>query len=91
MYPTINLVKTGAKIKYYMQLNHLTPKDIQEYLCLTCVQTVYHWLSGDSVPNIDNLYALSILFHVGLDDLVVGNYSQSHVIKENNIFYSLCH
>ena len=33
------------------------------------VQSVYHWLDGKAVPSVDNLYALSVLFNVKLDDI----------------------
>ena len=56
-----------------MSLNNLTPRDIQEYLGLTCIQTVYRWLEGINIPSIDNLYALSELFHVPIDTMISGN------------------
>ena len=51
----------------------LTVKDVQEYLGLACIQSVYHWLNGQSMPTIDNLYALSELFQVTVDDMLCGN------------------
>ena len=45
----------------------------QKYMNLSCVQTVYHWLDGTSIPSIDNLYALSSLFKMPMDALVCGN------------------
>ena len=33
----------------------------------------FHWLNGLSMPTIDNLYALSYLFKVSVDDIVCGN------------------
>lgn len=73
MYPMIDTVQTGKRIEEFMKRQGLTPRDIQEYLSLTCVQTVYRWLKGINVPSVDNLYALSQLFHVSIDDMIVGN------------------
>jgi transcriptional regulator with XRE-family HTH domain len=73
MYPIINKKKTGAKIKLFMELNGYTVKDIQEYLGLACVQSIYHWLDGSSLPSVDNLYALSELFNTSIDDMICGN------------------
>ena len=42
-------------------------------LSLACVQSVYHWLDGQSMPTLDNLYALSDLLKVPMDMLVYGN------------------
>ncbi len=95
MYPIIDSVKTGNKIRELMIDNGLTPKDIQSYLSLTCIQTVYRWLSGISIPSIDNLYALSALFHTPIDDIIQGNrqniYSNISVIKEIGSPYYLYH
>ena len=56
-----------------MNRKGITVKDVQEYLGLGSVQSVYHWLSGRSVPSVDNLYALSELFRVPMDNLICGN------------------
>ncbi|MCD7808231.1 MAG: helix-turn-helix domain-containing protein [Erysipelotrichaceae bacterium] len=75
MYPTIDTQKTGQRIKELMILNHLTPLDIQEYLSLSCVQSIYRWFSGRSIPTIDHFYALSYLFNVSIDDIIIGDKS----------------
>lgn len=73
MYPVIDKIQTGAKIKQLMELKGYTVRDIQEYLNLACVQSIYHWLDGRSLPAIDNLYALSELFNVSIDEMICGN------------------
>ncbi len=72
-YPTIDVKQTARRIKFFMQYRHLNPLDIQKYLGLTCVQTVYRWLSGVNIPTVDNLYALSCLFGIKVDDMLVGS------------------
>ena len=44
--------------------------DVQWYLNLVCPQSVYHWQAGRTLPNIDNFYALSVLFGTTVNDLV---------------------
>ena len=73
MYPMIDKQRTGQRLRYLMELKGLEPRDVQEYLSLACVQTVYRWLEGSNVPSVDHLYALSVLFGVPLDDLLAGN------------------
>ena len=73
MFPTIDKTETGKRIKQLMDRNNYSVKDIKEYLNLACVQSVYHWLDGKAVPSVDNLYALSALFNVKLDDMICGN------------------
>ena len=75
MVPVIDKRKTGEQIRKYMNLRGLTVQDVKSYLSLGCVQSVYHWLDGQSAPNLDNLYALSELLRVPMDLLVAGNRS----------------
>ena len=56
-----------------MDARGLSAKDVQEYLGLGCVQSVYRWLDGINMPTIDNLYALSELFQLPIDEMVRGN------------------
>lgn len=73
MFPTIDRQRTGERIRKIMKQQNITVKQIQEYLNLSCVQGIYHWLDGTSMPTIDNLYALSELFELPMDYLVCGN------------------
>ena len=73
MIPLIDKKKTGINLRRLMDERNLTVKDVQQYLGLGSVQSVYHWLNGISMPNVDNLYALSYLFQVPIDDLICGN------------------
>ena len=73
MFPTINKKETGVNLRRIMDTRGVTPKDIQEYLGLGCVQSVYNWCNGINMPTIDNLYALSQLFQLPIDAIVRGN------------------
>ncbi|MCX4379488.1 MAG: helix-turn-helix transcriptional regulator [Lachnospiraceae bacterium] len=39
---------------------------------LSCPQSVYRWMRGYALPTVDNLYMLSRLFDVHMEDLLVG-------------------
>ena len=80
MFPIIDKRKTGINIRRIMDMRGLTVKDVQEYLELGSVQSIYHWINGISMPTIDNLYALSDLFHVPIDLLVCGNRKPLHCV-----------
>ena len=73
MYPIIDKKKTAERLKRMMNLSGKTPVDIQEYLGLSCVQTVYRWLEGINIPSVDNLYALSQMFNIPMDAMIGGN------------------
>lgn len=87
-YPVIDKKRTAERINFFMRYNRIKPTDIQKYLGLTCVQTVYRWLDGTNIPSIDNLYALSQLFGVKVDDILAGNRkSGSSYIPYNKYFH----
>ena len=73
MFPKINVKETGANIRKLMEERGITAKDVQEYLKLASVQSVYYWWNGTNMPTIDNLYALAQLLRVPIDTIVRGN------------------
>lgn len=73
MYPRIDKEKTGLHIRELMEQQGITVKQVQECLMLGSVQSIYHWLGGLSLPSVDNLYALSTLLKVSMDELICGD------------------
>ena len=69
----IDKVRTGQQIRLLMEKRGVTVRDVKNALSLACVQSVYHWLDGQSMPTLDNLYALSDLLKVPMDMLVYAN------------------
>ena len=70
--PLINKERTALRLKALMLCRCLRPADIQKYLGLSCVQTVYRWLEGVNIPSVDHLYAICGLLQTSIDDLLVG-------------------
>ena len=85
----IDKKKTGINLRLMMDECGLTVKDVQQYLKLGSVQSVYHWLNGLSMPTVDNLYALSCLFQVPVDDMICGNRRRIYT-GENFLRYIYC-
>lgn len=73
MFPTIDKKKTGLNLKRIMDKRGVTVKEVQDYLGLGSIQSIYHWLNGSSLPTIDNLYAMSELLQVSVDEMICGN------------------
>lgn len=73
MTPMIDMKRTGKRIRLLMDLRGVTVRDVKIVLGLGCVQSIYHWLDGKSMPALDNLYALSQLLRVPMDLMVCGN------------------
>ncbi len=89
--PVIDVEKTGQNIKRIMLSKGMTVKDLQQFLDLGSPQGIYHWFEGKNLPTIDNLYALSDLFHVPMDFLICGNrkylYMPFSNAMHNRIYY----
>ena len=69
-FPVIDNRATGINLRRIMDARNLSVKDLKEYLGLGSIQSIYHWLNGICLPSIDNLYALSCLFQLPMDDLI---------------------
>ena len=70
-YPNIDMQRTGRKLKYIIETSGYTPRMIQEYLHLSCVQPIYRWYKGLILPSVDHLYMLSELLNVHMEDFLV--------------------
>ncbi len=89
MFPTIDKKRTGIHLRRIMDERGLSVKDVQQYLGLGSVQSIYHWLNGLSMPTIDNLYALSELFQMPVDDMLCGNRQSVSTIRYDPQFERL--
>ena len=71
IYPNIDMQKTGTKLKRIIESAGFTPRMIQEYLHLSCVQPIYRWYKGLILPSVDHLFMLSELLNVHMEDFLV--------------------
>ena len=71
IYPNIDMQQTGRKLKYIIESAGYTPRMIQEYLHLSCVQPIYRWYKGLILPSVDHLFMLSELLNVHMEDFLV--------------------
>ena len=67
---TVDIMKTGSNIKMLRNAAGLTVKDLQCELGFSTPQAIYKWQRGDSMPTIDNLAVLAVVFGVRIDDIV---------------------
>ena len=71
--PTIDMVKTGQNIVTLRKKAGLSVKDLQDAFGFGTPQAIYKWQRGESMPTIDNLYALSTLFETSVDGILRGS------------------
>ena len=71
-YPMIDPVATGQNIIRLRKQKGLTVKDLQVWFGFNDPKAIYKWQTGQSLPSIDNLYALSVLLNIPMDSILVG-------------------
>lgn len=70
-YANIDMVKTGKRIRNLIEKAGYTPRMIQGYLHLSCVQPIYRWYKGVILPSVDHLFMLSQLLGVHMEEFLV--------------------
>ncbi len=70
-FPLIDVEATGKNIERLRKLRNLSVKDIQNYFGFEEPQAIYKWQWGQTLPSVDNLFALSYLLNVPIQDILV--------------------
>ena len=70
-FPVIDPVATGRNIVRLRTERGMTVRDLQEYFGFEEPQAIYKWQHGASLPTVDNLVALSAIFAVPIDAILV--------------------
>ena len=65
------MAATGRMIKALRKHNGYSVQDIQEYFGFDQPQAIYKWQRGETLPTVDNLYALSSLLGAPIEDILV--------------------
>lgn len=72
-YPTINVAATGSRIDNLRRENGMSVAAMRDFLGLSTTNAIYKWLRGETLPTLDNVVALSVLFSVTIDDLIISD------------------
>lgn len=79
-FPVIDLEATGANIVRLRRERGLTVRDLQAYFGFEEPRAIYKWQSGQSLPTVDNLYALGALLDVPMEDILVSTKPKLNLI-----------
>lgn len=71
VFTSLDVTLTAQRIHSVMLAYGYSVSEIQEILHLACPQSVYRWIRGYALPSVDNLYMLSKLFNMHMEDLLV--------------------
>lgn len=80
-YRTIDPIATGANIVRLRKERGLTVRDLQSYFGFEEPQAIYKWQRGQSLPTVDNLYALGALLDVTMDEILVQTRPKLNTVK----------
>lgn len=81
-FPIIDLPATGDNIRRLRLERGLTVRDLQSYFGFEEPRAIYKWQKGESLPTVDNLYALGSLFEVPMDQILVPVAAKLHIAGE---------
>lgn len=70
-FPVIDVKATGKNIEFLRINRGLTVKDLQLYFGFDTPSAIYQWQRGVSLPNVENLYALSLLLRVSMNEIII--------------------
>lgn len=69
--PKIDTIQTGKKINQLRIEHNLSVKDLQTIFGFATPQAIYKWQKGLALPTVDNLVALSFIFNVPIEEILV--------------------
>ncbi len=68
---SIDMAATGRNILRLRKSHGYSVSDIQDYFGFAAPQAIYKWEKGQSLPSTDNLYDLSFLLGVPMEEILV--------------------
>ena len=79
--PVIDMTATGINITRLRVNAGLTVKDLQDIFGFSTPQAIYKWQRGQSLPSVDNLYALSNLLEVPMNEILVSAATKRNIVE----------
>lgn len=70
-YPEIDLAATGENMRRLREQSGCSVEVMAHYLRLAGPRSIYYWFRGDALPSVDSLYAMSRLFQVSINEILV--------------------
>ena len=89
-FPVIDMQATGNNIRLLRLERGLTVRDLQDYFGFEEPQAIYKWQRGESLPTVDNLYALGNLLEVSMDRILVPKNSELRLLNKEQQAGACC-
>ena len=69
--PVVTMKQTGQNITMLREQRGISVKQLQSMMGFATPQAIYKWQHGESLPTVDNLVALSAIFAVPIDAILI--------------------
>ena len=69
--PEIDVKATGLNICSHLEECEILKSELRIYLGYTSAEAIYRWSEGKNLPTLQNLYAISRILGVSINDLLV--------------------
>ena len=94
IFPVIDMAATGSNIKRLRLEKGLSVRQLQSYFGFDEPQAIYKWQRGESLPSVDNLYALGTILEVPMEQILVPLKVSLHIANEQqdtccSVFFKL--
>ena len=70
-FPVVNMERTGQNIASLRQQHDMSVRQLQDMMGFSTPQAIYKWQHGETLPTVDNLVALSAIFAVPIDAILI--------------------
>lgn len=82
IFPVIDAAGTGANILALRRQRGLSVREVQEWFGFDSPRAIYKWQKGQTLPSVDNLYALSVLLGVSMEQILMPQKRQMGTTEE---------
>ncbi len=66
----LNKKQTGEKIRLLIVQSTITYENLADMLDLTSPRVIYDWVNGFKLPNLENLFNLSLIFNEKIENII---------------------
>ena len=70
-YTSMDVIMTGQLIKRLVNEGGYSVSEVQKRLGLSCPQPIYRWFKGQNLPSVDNLFILSGMLGLHMEDFLI--------------------
>ena len=71
IFPVIDLAATGENIRRLRISRGLSVRQLQSFFGFEEPRAIYKWQKGESLPTVDNLYALGKILDVPMEQILI--------------------